>query len=84
MDEIELKPGYVYWLKDYTAPKVWMGNSFMCLLTDQIIFPEAEVTHGPIAHIKDWNYPTEIYKPERFKKFLDETVKGKRWKTGKE
>lgn len=31
-----LKHGYVYWLKDYTAPKVFNGLYFECLVTASI------------------------------------------------
>lgn len=55
--------GHVYYLKSFTAPKVFNGLYFECLLTDQKI-----ASHNPIKKdlglLKDWT--TEIYKPERF------------------
>lgn len=60
--------GYVYWLHDFTAPKVFMGDRFECLVTDQIIDSAAAIDKGTGIHISDWHY--EIYKPERFADIL--------------
>lgn len=38
-----LKIGYVYYLKDYTAPKIFNGLYFECLLSLQKIPAHAEV-----------------------------------------
>lgn len=55
--------GNVYYLKDFTAPKVFNGLYFECLLTDQKI-PANTKIHSDLGSIKDWK--TEIWKPERF------------------
>jgi hypothetical protein len=60
---MDLKVGNVYYLKNFTAPKVFNGLYFECLLTDQKI-ADNEKVHEDLGSIKDWQ--TEIYKPERF------------------
>lgn len=60
---MELKIGFVYYLKDFTAPKVFNGLYFECLLTDQKIAANAKV-HKEFCHLKDWEH--KIYKPKRF------------------
>ena len=60
----KLVPGMVYRLKDYTAPKVYTGMFFECLLTDQKIPAHATIRKSTDTLVKDWN--NEIYKPERF------------------
>ena len=60
----KLKKGIVYWLKDYTAPKVFTGMIFECLVTDQKIPAHAKIKKSTETHLKDWKH--EIYKPERF------------------
>lgn len=57
--------GHVYYLKNFTAPKVFNGLYFECLLTDQKI-PSHEKIHSDLGSFDDWKSP--IYKPERFKK----------------
>ena len=60
-----LKTGIVYWLKDYTAPKVFNGLYFECLYTDQKIPAHAKIKKNSTeTHLKEWTH--EIYKPERF------------------
>jgi len=59
-----LETGTVYWLKDYTAPKVFTGMIFECLVTDQKIPAHAKIKKSTETHLKDWKH--EIYKPERF------------------
>lgn len=63
----DFKVGYVYALKDFTAPKVWMGDFFECVYTDQRIKYNARFDgdyFGKPMHIHD--FPHEIYQPERF------------------
>jgi hypothetical protein len=60
----DLKHGYVYWLKDYTAPKVFNGLYFECLVTDQRISAHSKIHKCTDIHVKDWEH--EIYMPERF------------------
>jgi len=62
--DIKLETGIVYWLKDFTAPKVFNGLYFECLVTDQKIAANAKVKESTGIHIKDW--PHAIYKPKRF------------------
>ena len=40
----ELKQGYVYFLEDYTAPKVFNGQYFECLYTNQKIAANASIS----------------------------------------
>ena len=56
--------GYIYYLYDYTAPKVFNGLYFECLLTEQKIPGYAKISTATGVKITDGNY--EIYKPERF------------------
>lgn len=60
----ELKIGMLYYLFDYTAPKVFTGLYFECLITDQKIPAHAKVSIKTEIHIKNWG--KEIYKPQRF------------------
>lgn len=60
-----LQEGMIYYLQDYTAPKVFTGLVFACLVTDQIIPAHAKVSTETNRHINDWD--KNIYKPERFK-----------------
>lgn len=55
--------GHVYYLRDFTAPKVFNGLYFECLLTDQKIRADEKI-HKELGLISDWNQP--IHKPERF------------------
>jgi len=61
----KLQIGEVVYLKDFTAPKVFRGILFECLLTDQII-PMAEKLKivKKMGHIKNWKH--EIWNRERF------------------
>lgn len=56
--------GYVYFLKDYTAPKVFNGLYYDCLLTDQKIPAYVPIVVNTGIRITDW--PDEIFQPERF------------------
>ena len=56
--------GIIYYLHNFTAPKVYTGLYFWCLLTDQKIPSHTKVVKDTGIHIKDWEH--EIYKPERF------------------
>lgn len=60
---MKAKIGHVYYLKDFTAPKVFNGLYFECLLTDQKIRRDAKI-------VKDlgmiYNWPHKTWKPERF------------------
>ena len=73
----ELKTGFVYWVKDFTAPKLFNGLYFECLLTDQKI-PAHCIAECTDVHILDW--PHEIYKPERWNlkehKAMHNAIKG--------
>ncbi len=60
----ELEPGNIYWLHGYTAPKVFNGLYFECLVTDQKIPSHTRVKKRSNIHIKDWQH--YIYKRERF------------------
>lgn len=59
----DLEIGIVYWVQGFTAPKVFNGLYFECLLTDQKIAAnyKAKSTGTNIV-----NWTSEIYKPERF------------------
>lgn len=57
------KSGHVYFIALYTAPKVFNGLYFECLLTDQKIPAYAKLIED-LGHIHD--YKSEIWKPERF------------------
>mgnify|MGYP003426525155 CR=1 FL=1 len=59
----DLEVGIVYWLKDFTAPKVYNGLYFECLLTDQKIPAHCKAKSTGI-HLLKWEH--EVYKPERF------------------
>jgi len=61
---MERKTGIIYYLKNFTAPKVYNGLYFECLLTDQKIPSHTKVIKSTGVHIKDWKH--DIYKPERF------------------
>lgn len=55
--------GHVYFLQDYTAPKVFNGLYFECLLTEQKIPAFAKISKD-LGRLLEWT--NEIYKPERF------------------
>jgi len=61
--EPNLKVGYIYYIEGYTAPKVFNGLYFECLLTTQKISANCKVK-ATDTHIKDWD--SKIYQPERF------------------
>ncbi len=58
-----LKVGRVYFLKYFTAPKVWNGKYFDCLITDQII-TKLIIDKDTGIDLKDWE--DEIFDRERF------------------
>lgn len=62
---MKIKPeiGHVYYLKDFTAPKVFNGLYFECLLTDQKIRADKLVVED-LGKVDEWK--TKIWKPERF------------------
>ena len=60
----EIKSGYVYYLEDYTAPKVFNGLYFECLLTDQKIPSHSKIKLATGILLTDWD--GEIYTRERF------------------
>lgn len=60
-----LQAGIVYWLEDYTAPKVFTGMIFECLVTDQKIPAHSKIKKSTKTHLRDWPHE-KIYKPERF------------------
>lgn len=56
--------GYIYYLRNFTAPKVYNGICFDCLLTVQKIESNTEIIKDTGIHISDWE--SEIYLSERF------------------
>ncbi len=60
--------GHVYWLYQFTAPKVWTGKYYECLVTDQVILKGKIRTRTEI-HVKDW--PHDIYEIERFQELIN-------------
>lgn len=60
----ELKTGNVYYLKCFTAPKVFNGLYFECLVTDQKIAAHNKIKKDTGIHLKDWQ--GDIWNPERF------------------
>lgn len=60
----KLQIGEVVWLKDFTAPKVYRGEYFECLLTDQKILKEKGKVIERLGHIKKWKHP--IWQEQRF------------------
>lgn len=60
----QIVTGMVYFLEDYTAPKVFNGLYFECLLTEQKIPAHAKIKEE-ISLIQDYNL-SSIYKPQRF------------------
>jgi hypothetical protein len=58
------KVGFVYYIGEYTAPKVFNGLYYECLLTDQRIASHEEIKVETGVKITDWGH--DIYKPERF------------------
>jgi hypothetical protein len=62
--------GNVYWLYNFTAPKVWTGKHFECLLTDQIIL-KGQIRTRTEVNIMDW--PGDIYNIERFNELIPHT-----------
>jgi hypothetical protein len=63
--------GHVYFIEGYTAPKVFNGLYFECLLTDQKISAHIRIRKD-LGHLLEWKH--EIYKPERFG-IVDRTIK---------
>ena len=59
----ELRRGHVYLLVDYTAPKVFTGLYFECLVTDQKIPAHAKAKKC-LCPINEWD--GHIYRPTRF------------------
>lgn len=67
--KIELVKGNIYYLRFFTAPKVWTGEWFECLLTDQRIRKKGTRVSQFTGHnLLTW--PHEIYRIERFRKLL--------------
>ena len=56
--------GMIYYLEDYTAPKVFTGLMFECLVTDQCIPAHSKVSKTTNTLLSEWS--GDIYKPERF------------------
>lgn len=65
--------GMVYYLEDYTAPKVFNGLCFECLLTDQKIPSNSKIT-SEIKMIEFWD-TTKMYQPERFYELTSHKLK---------
>lgn len=59
-----LEIGMVYFLKDYTAPKVFNGLYFECLVTVQKISAHSKI-HKEIKMLNEWEV-SKIYLPKRF------------------
>lgn len=57
------KIGCIYFLENYTAPKVFNGLYFECLLTDQKISAHTPIK-GYVGDLRE--YKGEVWKPERF------------------
>lgn len=55
--------GNVYFLKNYTAPKVFTGHHFECALTHQYLTSNIKILQD-LGPLKDW--PHEVWRPERF------------------
>lgn len=70
---IKMEEGYIYYLRDFTAPKVFDGTKFVCLVTDQIITRHSEIKKVTGIHISDWAH--DIYKRSRFKKYFKADAK---------
>jgi hypothetical protein len=65
MKKKNLKIGYVYYLNGFTAPKVYLGTHFECLITDQkISIQDSRNPKDANVHIFDWD--GDIYKNDRF------------------
>ena len=62
--------GMIYYLVNYTAPKVFNGVYFECLLTDQKIPSHTEVEQCTGINIGEWDH--DIYKVERFFELVNE------------
>ena len=60
-----LKVGNIYFLVGYTAPKVFTGMIFECLLTDQKIPAHAKIKKDTGININDYN--GYIFNINRFK-----------------
>lgn len=60
----QLTRGMVYWIMGFTAPKVFDGEKFHCLLTDQVIEYGKFLSCKEIESVTGWT--GQIYKPERF------------------
>jgi hypothetical protein len=61
----QYKKGVVYWVMGFTAPKVFDGENFHCLLTDQVISCGKYISAKEIKPLSEWE-ASYIYKPERF------------------
>jgi len=64
--KMKLKYGSIYYLQDFTAPKMWNGLYFDCLLTGQKIPGNEKVKKYTGHNLNDW--PNAIYKKQRFYK----------------
>lgn len=58
--------GNVYYIENFTAPKLFRGTYFECLLTDQKI-ESNQVVVKDLGQYKE--YKNEVWKPERFNQF---------------
>jgi hypothetical protein len=63
MDEPEPKVGNIYYLKNYTAPKVFTGKHYECALTSQKVARNAKIIQD-LGSLKEWPYA--VWKPKRF------------------
>lgn len=62
------KTAFVYYLKNFTAPKVFNGFYYECLLTNQKVRYDAEIAKSTGVELKDWE--GEIYNRERFENYF--------------
>jgi hypothetical protein len=72
-ETIQPKIGNVYYLKDFTAPKIFMGDFYECALTDQKVAVGTKIKKD-LGSLKDW--PHEIWKKDRFKNLINYKGRG--------
>lgn len=58
-----LKQWHVYYLDDFTAPKVFNGLCFECTISNQCIAANEKAVKD-LGHVED--YAGDIFKPKRF------------------
>lgn len=68
--------GYIYYLKGFPTVKVFNGNEFICLYSDQVISRYWDITQATGLHISQWQ--CNIYKKERFAELIADSPQTKR------